>query len=106
MAAQEYHDRLKAECWRAEKMGEGYQRALNEAALQMLKLSEGQSDYSTKVRHIRYWRDALGGDTPLTSLSAGGSCRPCQRTRRTPTGNSHRCRPRPRTATSLPSGAR
>lgn len=71
-SAQEYHDRLKAECWRAEKMGEGYQRTLNEAALQMLKLSEGQSDYDTKVRHIRYWRDTLGGETPLRSLSAGG----------------------------------
>src|SRR5690606_1387114 len=58
-AAQEYHDRLKSEYWRAGMLGEDLPRTLNEAALQMLKLSEGQSDYGTKVRHVKYWRHAL-----------------------------------------------
>jgi integrase len=44
---------------------------LDEAALGMLKLSEGQRDYDTKVRHVEYWRDALGGATTLRSLTAG-----------------------------------
>lgn len=70
-AAQEYHDRLKAEYWRAEYLGEEHPRTLDEAALQMLKLSEGQSDFDTKKRHVEYWRDALEGDTPLRSLTAG-----------------------------------
>ncbi|OZI62154.1 tyrosine-type recombinase/integrase [Bordetella genomosp. 11] len=70
-AAQEYHDRLKAELWRQEKLGEEPDHTLDEAALGMLKLSEGQSDYDAKVRHITYWREALGGSTPLRSLTAG-----------------------------------
>ncbi|NHC62908.1 tyrosine-type recombinase/integrase [Paenalcaligenes suwonensis] len=69
-AAQEYHDRLKAEYWRADMLGEEI-RTFDQAALEMLKLSEGQSDYETKLRHVKYWRDALGGDTPLRSLTGG-----------------------------------
>ncbi|MCQ9615905.1 site-specific integrase [Paenalcaligenes niemegkensis] len=70
-AAQEYHDRLKAEYWRAEKLNEGHSYTFDEAALQMLKLSEGQSDYETKKRHVQYWREALGGSSPIRSLTSG-----------------------------------
>lgn len=69
--AQEFHDRLRAQYWRAEQLGEGHPRTFDEAALQMLKLSQGQRDFATKVRHVDYWRDALGGDTPLRSLTSG-----------------------------------
>lgn len=70
-AAQEYHDRLKAEFWRQERLGEEPDHTLDEAALGMLKLSEGQSDFETKKRHVEYWRAALGGETPIRSLTAG-----------------------------------
>jgi len=69
-AAQEYHDRLKAQLWRSAKLGEQLDRTLDEAALRMLRLSEGQSDIASKKRHVNYWRTALGGQTPLRSLTA------------------------------------
>lgn len=37
----------------------------------MLKLAEGQSNYSAKVRHVKYWRSVLGENTPIRSLTAG-----------------------------------
>lgn len=70
-AAQEYHDRLKAEAWRKAKFGEEPTHTFDEAALQMLRLSEGQRDYDTKVRHVKYWRGALGGGTAVSSLTSG-----------------------------------
>lgn len=69
-AAQEYHDKVKAGLWRTQKLGEQPDRTLNEAALGLLKLSEGQRDYETKLRHVAYWRDQLGGDTPVSSLTS------------------------------------
>ena len=68
-AAQELHDRLKAEMWRAAKLGEVPDRTFDDAALEFLKASEGQSDYNTKVRHIIYWRSHFGGK-PIRSLTA------------------------------------
>lgn len=70
-AAQEYHDRLKSDAWRRVKLGEEPNHSLDEAALQTLKLSEGQRDYDAKVRHIKYWRAALGGGTAVSSLTSG-----------------------------------
>lgn len=70
-AAQEYRDRLKAELWRVDKLGETPHYTLDQAALAMLSLSEGQRDYDTKVRHVAYWRSVLGGTTPIRSLTAG-----------------------------------
>jgi integrase len=70
-AAQEYHDKLKAELWRVDRLGETPSYTLDQAALAMLSLSEGQRDYDTKVRHVAYWRSALGGTTPIRSLTAG-----------------------------------
>lgn len=69
--AQEFHDKLKAQLWREDALGELPEHTLDDAALQMLKLSDGQRDYAAKVRHVKYWRSALGGDTLLSSLTAG-----------------------------------
>lgn len=52
-------------------MGDAPPHTLDEAALAMLKLSEGQRDFATKARHVNYWRQALGGATPIRSLTAG-----------------------------------
>src|SRR5690606_5708904 len=69
-AAQEYHDRLKAQMWRTAKLGETPDRTFDEAALEMLKLSVGQKGYDAKVQHVKYWRKTLGGSTPIRSLTA------------------------------------
>lgn len=68
-AAQELHDKLKAEYWRIAKLGEQVERLFDDAALEFLKASEGQSDYGTKVRHITYWRTHFGGRS-LRSLTS------------------------------------
>ena len=60
-AAQEYHDRLKAELWRVSKLGDQPEYTFEQAAVAFLKASEGQRDYRTKVRHVRYWRDQFAG---------------------------------------------
>ncbi len=60
-AAQEYHDRLKAELWRVAKMGDNPEYTFEQTAVRFLQISEGQKDYKTKVRHIRYWRDQFSG---------------------------------------------
>jgi integrase len=70
-AAQELHDKVKAELWRTTKLGEEPDHTFDEAALGMLKLAEGQRDYDTKVRHVAFWREALGAGTTLRSLTAG-----------------------------------
>lgn len=67
-AAQEFCDRLKSELWRQDKLGEEPDRTFEEAAVRFLQLSEGQRDYKTKVRHVRYWRDEFTG-RPVSSLT-------------------------------------
>lgn len=67
--AQEFHDRLKAELWRIEKLGDRPKRSFEEACIRFLQLSEGQSDYATKVRHVRYWRSIFGGRS-ICSITA------------------------------------
>ena len=67
--AQEYHDRLKAELWRENKLGDKPDYTFDEAAIQVLKLAVSERDYGVKARHIRYWRDHFGGRT-LSSLTA------------------------------------
>lgn len=60
-AAREYHDRLKADYWRQSMLGEAPDRTFEEGALKFLRISEGQRDYDTKVRHIAWWRDQFSG---------------------------------------------
>lgn len=69
-AAQEYHDRLKAELWREEKLGEKPERLFDEAAVQFLRSCDGQKDYESKVRHITYWRTVFGGQALSAMTSA------------------------------------
>ncbi|EIF28968.1 site-specific recombinase XerD [Burkholderia sp. Ch1-1] len=68
-AAQEYHDRLKADLWRQDKLGETPDRTFEEAAVRFLHECEGQRDYSTKLRHVEYWRAKFAG-RPVRSLTA------------------------------------
>ncbi|SEA66115.1 tyrosine-type recombinase/integrase [Paraburkholderia sartisoli] len=56
-AAQEYHDRLKADLWRQDKLGDIPDRTFEEAAVRFLRECEGQRDYATKLRHVEYWRE-------------------------------------------------
>lgn len=69
-AAQEYHDRLKADYWRQSMLGEAPDRSFEEGAVKFLRESEGQRDYDTKVRHVAWWRSQFAG-RPLRSLTAG-----------------------------------
>jgi len=68
-AAQEYHDRLKANLWRQDKLGDIPDRTFEEAAVKFLKECEGQRDYATKLRHIAYWREQFSGRS-VRSLTA------------------------------------
>ena len=68
-AAQEYHDRLKAQAWRQAKLGETPDKTFQEAALRFLRESANQRDYASKVRHIAYWRRCFENQT-LRSLTA------------------------------------
>jgi len=58
-AAQEYHDRLKADLWRASQLGETPQYTFEQAAVRFLRQYQGHKDYDTKLRHIAYWRTRL-----------------------------------------------
>lgn len=68
-AAQEYHDRLKADLWRQDKLGETPDRTFEEAAVKFLRECEGQRDYATKLRHVAYWREQFAGRS-VRSLTA------------------------------------
>ncbi len=60
-AAQEYHDKLKNELWRVHNLGDKPKHSFEEACIALLNASEGQSDYATKVRHVKYWRSIFAG---------------------------------------------
>ncbi|WP_186198970.1 tyrosine-type recombinase/integrase [Burkholderia gladioli] len=62
-AAQEYHDRLKADLWRQDKLGDTPDRTFEEAAVRFLRECEGQRDYATKLRHVAYWREKFTGQS-------------------------------------------
>lgn len=59
--AQKYHDRLRNEGWKIERLGERPDYTFEEAALNLLKLSEGQRDYKVKVRHVAHWNNIFSG---------------------------------------------
>jgi len=67
-AAQEYHDRLKADLWRVARLGETPQYTFEQAAVRFLHEYEGHKSYDTHKRHITYWRDQLAGRT-IASLT-------------------------------------
>ena len=68
-AAQEYHDRLKADLWRQSMLGDKPGYIFDEAAVRFLKLCAGQRDYATKELHVEYWRAQFAG-RELRSLTA------------------------------------
>jgi integrase len=53
--AQEYHDKLKAELWRQQKLGEKPDRKFEEAAVKYLKEKDQKSSLSEDARHISFW---------------------------------------------------
>jgi integrase len=56
-AAQEYHDRLKAEAWREDKLRERPSRTWDEAALRFLKEAEGKPICKEYKRHVAFWTE-------------------------------------------------
>jgi len=67
-AAQEYHDRLKADLWREDRLGEVPQYTFEQASVRFLREYEGHKSYAAHKRHITYWRDQLAGRT-ISSLT-------------------------------------
>ncbi len=60
-AAQEYHDRLKAEFWRVEQIGERPHRTWNEAAVQWLKETTHKATHDQDRAILRWLDPYLGG---------------------------------------------
>lgn len=60
-AAQEYHDRSKAEAWRTDKLGEKPRRTWDEAALRFLKESEGKASLKEYERQVDFWTEHFRG---------------------------------------------
>ncbi len=54
-AAREYHDRMKAEAWRRDKLGERPQRTWDEAALRFLQEAEGKASLKEYERQVKFW---------------------------------------------------
>lgn len=59
--AQEYHDHLKAQHWRQERLGEDVDIGFEQAALAMLKLAEQQTTFDKKLTHVEYWLSHFKG---------------------------------------------
>ncbi|MGQ5522959.1 tyrosine-type recombinase/integrase [Chitinimonas sp. PSY-7] len=57
--AQEYHDRLKAELWRSNKLGDKQPRSFDEAALKWLTEKEHKRSLDDDKQMIQWWRTKL-----------------------------------------------
>lgn len=66
--AQELHDKIKAQLWEEERLGVKPERSFEEACVLFLKLSQEQSDYRTKVRHVKHFLEHFSGRM-LSSLT-------------------------------------
>src|SRR5258708_5197346 len=53
--AQEYHDRLKSEAWRVDKMRARAKRTGGGAAIPVLKEAEGKANHKEYKRHVAFW---------------------------------------------------
>jgi len=60
-AAQEYHDRVKAEAWRRHKLGDKPRRTWDEAALRFLKEAEGKASLKEYERQVAFWTEHFQG---------------------------------------------
>lgn len=67
--AQQYHDKLKSEMWKLDKLEEKPEYLFEQALLDFLRSAEGLKDIATKKRHAIYWRSKFGGRT-LNSLTS------------------------------------
>lgn len=61
VAAQEYHDRLKAESWRLHKLGEHPRRTFEEAVVRWLKETSHKASHEYDKRHLRWLYKHLRG---------------------------------------------
>jgi len=68
-AAQEYHDRVKADLWRQVKLGDAPEKTFEEAAVMFLTACKDQKDFASKARKIAYWRTVFAGRA-LSSLTS------------------------------------
>lgn len=59
--AQEFHDRLKAELWRLDKLGERPRRTWNEAVVRWLKEQSHKATIETDKIHLRWLDQHLSG---------------------------------------------
>lgn len=59
--AEEFHDKVKHDLWRASRLGEKPRRTFEEAALRLLQECEGTTDYTNKSIHIRHWQKHFAG---------------------------------------------
>lgn len=66
--AQHYHDKLKAETWKIDRLNEKPEYIFEEALLLYVRSAEGLKDTSTKKRHAKYWREKFQGRV-LSSLT-------------------------------------
>ena len=71
-AAQEYHDRVKAEAWRRFKLGDRPRRTWDEAALRFLKESEGKASLKEYERQVAFWTGHFQGQ-PLDAITRNGT---------------------------------
>jgi integrase len=67
-AAQEYHDRLKADLWRVEQLGERPRYSWNEAAVKWLKETPHKATHD-KDREILRWLDPYLGGKSLHEIT-------------------------------------
>jgi hypothetical protein len=79
-AAQEYHDRVKAEAWRRHKLGDKPRRTWDEAALRFLKEAEGKASLKEYERQVAFWTGHFKGSRWMRSR--GMAWRICWRSTR------------------------
>jgi integrase len=60
-AAQEYHDRLKAQAWREEKLSERHTATWDEAAKRFLDEAEGKASLKEYERQVAFWTEHFRG---------------------------------------------
>ncbi len=58
--AQEYHDRLKAELWRTQKLGDKPRRTWQEAVVRWVRDTDHKADHSKDIAKLRWFDDYLG----------------------------------------------
>src|SRR5262245_9783184 len=67
-AAQEVHDRLKADLWRQKNLKEKPDYSFDHAALRFLREIEGKPIAKEHARAIRFWTEHFGG-LPLKAVT-------------------------------------